>query len=324
MTISFPILRRGWRRGIGTTVEVALVNLMPDAAFKETERQFADLVTAVAGTLPFRLSYYAITDTPRRDDVRARVRARYRDIDELDAPAPDALIVTGTEPRCAHLPEEDVWARLSGLFGWAEATGVSLFSSCMASHVALLALDGVERRALPAKLSGVFPQWVHPSHPLTRGLDDVACPHSRLNEVPVEALPLHGYRVLVGSPEVGWSVAVREGGGVTMLVQGHPEYDSTTLLREYRRDVRRFLEGVQEDYPPTPVGYLDADGVGLLELFRLAATSRGADGSLMDSFPFHLCTQHICADWKGPMERLVGNWLHEVARRAAARWATAG
>jgi homoserine O-succinyltransferase/O-acetyltransferase len=26
-----------------------------------------------------------------------------------------------------------------------------------------------------------------------------------------------------------------------VLLQGHPEYDSATLLREYRRDVGRFL-----------------------------------------------------------------------------------
>lgn len=116
---------------------------------------------------------------------------------------------------------------------------------------------------------------------------------------------------------------MRDGTGVTMLVQGHPEYDPATLLREYRRDVRRFLEGLQVAYPPTPVGYLDAEGVGLLELFRLAATSRGADAALVESFPFDLCVEHIGAQWRGPMERLVGNWLSEVARRAASRVATA-
>jgi homoserine O-succinyltransferase/O-acetyltransferase len=324
MTISLPTLRRGPRPPAARAVEVALVNLMPDGAFEEAERQFGGLVTAGAGTLPVRLSHYAITETPRGDDVLAVVASRYLDISELDEHPPDALVVTGTEPSCARLPEEAIWSRLRTLFRWAEGAGVSIFSSCLASHAALLALDGVERRPLAAKLTGVFPQWVHPTDPLTSGMHDVVCPHSRLNEVSVEALQLHGYRVLIGSSEVGWSVAVREVRGVTMLVQGHPEYDAVTLLREYRRDVRRFLEGVQDAYPPTPVGYLDADGVGLLELFKLAATSRGANAGLMESFPFHLCAQHICADWRGPMERLVGNWLHEVARRAADRLSPAG
>ncbi len=323
MTISLPTNRRGAPRRAADALEVALVNLMPDAAFEESERQFGDLVTAGAGTLPVRLTYYAITEVPRRDDVLAVVAARYRDISELGERRPDALVVTGTEPRCANLPEEAIWSRLSALFRWAEAAGVSIFSSCLASHALLLALDGVERRPLADKMSGVFPQWVDPDDPLTRGMGDVVCPHSRWNEVPVEALQLRGYRVVLGSADVGWSVAVRDGTGVTMLVQGHPEYDPATLLREYRRDVRRFLEGLQVAYPPTPVGYLDAEGVGLLELFRLAATSRGADAALVESFPFDLCVEHIGAQWRGPMERLVGNWLSEVARRAASRVATA-
>jgi homoserine O-succinyltransferase/O-acetyltransferase len=324
MTISLPAFRRGPRRPAALGIEVALLNLMGDGAFEEAERQFGDLVTRGAGALPVRLSHYAITETPRCDEVAAVVRERYRDVAELDERRLDALVVTGTEPRCANLPEEAIWSRLKMLFRWAEVAGVSIFSSCLASHAALLALDGIERRPLAAKLSGVFAQWVHPHDPLTRGVADVVCPHSRLNEVPVEALQLHGYRVLVGSAEVGWTVAVREGTGLNMLVQGHPEYDPATLLREYRRDVRRFLEGPGAAYPPTPVGYLDAEGVGLLELFKLAATSRGADASLMESFPFQLCAEHICADWKGPMERLVGNWLNEVARRAANGMATAG
>lgn len=319
MTILVPARHRARPRAGADALDVALVNLMPDAAFEESERQFVGLVRAGAGKLPVRLSHYAMTETPRRDDVSAIVRARYDDISKLEAHRPDALVVTGTEPRCATLPEEDIWERLSALLRWAEGNGVSIFSSCLASHAALLALDGVERRPLRAKLSGVFGQWVHPRDPITRGVEHVVCPHSRLNEVPVETLELRGYRVLVGSPEVGWTVAVREAAGITMLMQGHPEYDDVTLLREYRRDVRRFLEGTQDTYPPTPVGYLDADGTGMLELFRLAATCPAAGPSLMESFPFHLCAEHICADWKGPMERLVGNWLQEVARRSAAR-----
>ncbi len=316
MTIALPARRRTLRRSTSVRLEVALVNLMPDAAFEEAERQFSDLVTGGAGPLAVHISRYALTEIPRSNEVAGVVRSRYRDLSRLFKDRPHAVVVTGTEPRCAQLPEEEIWQRLSTLYRWAESSGTAVLSSCLASHAALLALDGVGRRPLPAKLSGVFAQWVHPRHPLTEGVAGVACPHSRLNEVPVEALELRGYRVLVGSAEVGWSVAMRDRGCLSVLCQGHPEYDATTLLREYRRDVRRYLEGVGV-YPPTPVGYLDPEGVGLLELFKLAANTSGADPSLMESFPFHLCAEHICAHWKGPMERLVGNWLREVARRAA-------
>ncbi len=316
MTIALPARQLTSRRTRVEVVEVALVNLMPDAAFEESERQFCGLVHAAAGRLPVRISHYAMTETARREDVAAIVARRYRDIAALEGHPPNALVVTGTEPRCATLPEEGIYQRLSSLLRWAERRGVSIFSSCLSSHAALLALDGIERRPLAAKLSGVFPQWVRPGDPITKDVFDVSCPHSRLNEVPVQTLERRGYRVLVGSREVGWSVATRERAGITLLMQGHPEYDDATLLREYRRDVRRFLEKAAPAYPATPVGYLDQDGVGLLELFKLAATADGVGPAIMERFPFHLCAEHICADWRGPMERLVGNWLREVARRA--------
>ena len=31
--------------------------------------------------------------------------------------------------------------------------------------------------------------------------------------------------------------------------QGHPEYGAQTLLKEYRRDIKRFLRGERETYP---------------------------------------------------------------------------
>ena len=43
-----------------------------------------------------------------------------------------------------------------------------------------------------------------------------------------------------------------------LFLQGHPEYEAGTLLREYRRDIARFLRGEREHYPAVPQGYFDA------------------------------------------------------------------
>jgi homoserine O-succinyltransferase len=246
---------------------------------------------------------------------------RYEDLDELYRRPPDALIVTGSEPLRTDLREEAQWPHLSRLVRWAVGATVSAVFSCLAAHAALLELSGVERRLLPRKASGVFDQLVRRGHPLTAGLGPVACPHSRYNEVPTAAVVAAGFDVLLGSPAVGWTMAVAEKGGLVVLLQGHPEYEPTTLLREYRRDVGRYLAGRRATHPDVPAGYLDAEGVALLDGFRRAAEA----GTARDEFPFEVVAGHLAVDWRPPMVRLFGNWLTEVeARKLRRTWRRAG
>ena len=113
------------------------------------------------------------------------------------------------------------------------------------------------------------------SHPLAAGLPDlVPVPHSRVNDVPESALIEAGYRIVIGTgpSEAGWAVAARNhGDGLFVLCQGHPEYGTLSLLREYRRDVRRYLFGRGAvPYPRLPEGYLSAESTATLEGVRAA------------------------------------------------------
>jgi homoserine O-succinyltransferase len=120
----------------------------------------------------------------------------------------------------------------------------------------------------------------------------------------------------MASPQTGWTVATRETGGrLLILLQGHPEYGVTTLLKEYRRDVRRFLEGSQEAHPEIPINYLDRPGVGLLEAFRTRCESPfRASG---EAFPFQAAADHIRARWDDWSRRLFVNWIADARLRSA-------
>jgi homoserine O-succinyltransferase len=225
------------------------------------------------------------------------------------------VVVTGSEPRQFDLRDEPTWLSLSGLIRWARVSTTSILLSCLAAHAALLAVDGVERERLEVKYSGVYPQWVRPSHPLTEGMGAVSFPHSRLHDVPESVIEEHGYTVLLQSDEVGWTVAASDREGLTVLLQGHPEYSPTTLLREYRRDVRRYLTNQLRYYPTVPAGYLDAEGVGRLDAFKERALAHERDATLLEAFPFGDCAARIAVDWQAPMERLARNWFTEVRRR---------
>jgi homoserine O-succinyltransferase/O-acetyltransferase len=298
-------------------VEIALVNTMPDAAFEETERQFTRLLRAGANGQPLDITLYSIPDRTRSRVVHQVLADRYQGLGELYRRAPDAVVVTGSEPRQLDLRDEAIWVSLSGLIRWARRSSSSVLLSCLTAHAALLATDGVERERLGAKHSGVYPQWVHPSHWLTEGVGPVSFPHSRLHDVPASVVEDQGYTVLLQSDQVGWTVAASDRECLVVLLQGHPEYAATTLLREYRRDVRRYLTGHLRHYPEVPVGYLSVEGTRLLESFRQAALVGERDATRLEDFPFQACADQIAVDWQAPMERLAGNWFTEVRQRCA-------
>ena len=299
-------------------VEIALVNTMPDAAFEDTERQFVRLLTAGADGRPMAISLYSIPDRTRSTVIRQVLADRYQGLGDLYRHPPDAVVVTGSEPRQFDLRDEVIWVSLSGLLRWARRSTSAVLLSCLAAHAALLSVNGIERERLGAKYSGVFPQRVDPSHPLTHNLGAVSFPHSRLHDVPASVVEEHGYSVVLSSDQVGWTVAASDRGCLTVLLQGHPEYSPTTLLREYRRDVRRYLTGRVRNYPRLPTGYFDLGGVRMLEDFERAALDGERDATLLESFPFEACAERIAVDWQGPMERLAGNWFTEVRRKKAA------
>jgi hypothetical protein len=43
-----------------------------------------------------------------------------------------------------------------------------------------------------------------------------------------------------------------------VYLQGHPEYDAVSLLKEYKREVTRYLDGELDGLPPLPENYLSA------------------------------------------------------------------
>ena len=114
--------------------------------------------------------------------------------------------------------------------------------SCLSAHAALAVFDGIERLPLATKCTGVFAQQTDPGSPLAEGLGrSIPLPHSRRNNVPIATMRAAGYDLPLYSGEAGWSVATRTvRRSAVVLMQAHPEYGATSLLREYQRDARRY------------------------------------------------------------------------------------
>ena len=310
--------RRVPDRAGGRVLQVGFVNNMPEAAFEETHQGFARLVLAGAGERDIDLRCYRIPSVSRGPTAFDSGSHGYRDVEDLYGDPPDALVVTGTEPLAGELTDERYWAALATLLHWAEATVPSTLLSCLAAHGALWALDQTKRVGLPAKRSGVFPHAVDQSHRLGRGLGaEAAFPHSRWNEVPGESVLSVGYGIVVGTAGREWTVAARERDGrMLVLVQGHPEYAPTVLLREYRRDLRRFLAGSAPAPPRIPEGYLDESGEELL-LAWSDWMERHGSAERWHTLLFDSLAGHIVPCWSDAAVRLFANWLADAGCRTA-------
>lgn len=297
-------------------ITVALVNNMPDSAFVDTEDQFRRATEAALDGATVDLELYAITEIARSEAIDSVIRSRYRGLDQLWTRPPDAMIVTGTEPTQPQLRFEPYWPYLARLLEWAANSVPTTLLSCLAAHVSTLLFDGIERARLPVKCSGVFSGSVNDrGDPLASGLPTVVrVPHSRLNEVPASALIDAGYRIVIDSDrsEAGWAVAARKRDqGLFVLCQCHPEYGTLSLLREYRRDVRRCLFGRGAvPYPRMPEGYLRPEALATLHRFeRRAAVADTDPRELWASFPYDVVAETVENTWAPASALLYRNWL---------------
>ncbi|WP_439402010.1 homoserine O-succinyltransferase MetA [Bradyrhizobium sp. DASA03068] len=246
-------------RDAGAELTIGLVNNMPDAALKATERQFMKLLQAAAGSRRIRFHCFSLPSVKRSPEAKWHVESEYSNLSDLERGKFDGLIVTGAEPIAPELDREPYWRDLTNLIDWAKANTRSTIWSCLAAHAAVLHLDGIKRQRLPAKCHGIFDCDVVTDDSLIRSAPaPLKVSHSRLNEIAESDLVQAGYQVLTRSEEAGVDVFVRQYASRFVFFQGHPEYDAPSLQREYLRDIGRYLARERENYPHLPVSYFDA------------------------------------------------------------------
>jgi homoserine O-succinyltransferase len=303
-------------RADGTEMTIGLINNMPDSALKATERQFKRLLETASGTTPIRFHCFSLPSVNRSPSAKRHIDQEYADIADLDRLHIDGLIVTGAEPNAAALPEEPFWRELTGLIDWAKSRTRSTIWSCLAAHAVIFHLDGIERRRLSAKCSGVFDCARVTDDWLTKGLPfQIKVSHSRYNEVRESDLREHGYQILTRSNAAGVDIFARQLESRFIFFQGHPEYDDLSLQREYMRDLARFLASERDDYPGIPTGYFDAVTEARLIGFEKRARAN-REPTLAAELPGLTLRRDIPAG--GAASVIFGNWLGFLAKGAAA------
>jgi homoserine O-succinyltransferase/O-acetyltransferase len=304
------------RRESDRIITIGLINNMPDPALQATERQFMRLLTAAAGNKRIHFHCFSLPSVERSQSAKRRIKEHYSDIADLGRLQIDGLIVTGAEPRAAKLDDETYWRDLTDIIDWAKKNTKSAIWSCLAAHAAVLHLDGIERKRLETKCSGVFGCISVSSHWLTERLPSpFRIAHSRLNELHTDELTAKGYQLLSLSPRGGVDSFARNFGSEFIFFQGHPEYEALSLEREYLRDISRFLAGERDSYPGLPVSYFDAETEQKLLAFAARAQAERRPALSAES-PERTLRQDIATGVAGTM--MIRNWLDFLSERVRA------
>lgn len=295
-------------------LHIGLLNMMPDAALEATERQFFRLIGESNQIAQFYIHPFTINELPRGKEGQSHVDQYYESFEQIKAQGLDALIITGANVTQPDLALEPFWQPLIEIIDWAYENVTSTLCSCLATHAVLQFRYQQKRLALPAKRWGVYPhRVVDKRHPLVNGMNtrfDV--PHSRFNEISREQFEAAGLHVLVESDEANTHLAVSEDGFRLVFFQGHPEYDTISLLKEYKREIVRFARQERHDYPPFPDNYFSPQTQAVLIEYQYRLLKALEKGQPPEKLPEELITAKLDNTWHDTGEAIINHWMGHV------------
>lgn len=293
-------------------LHVGLLNMMPDAALSATERQFFRLVSESNPIAQFYVHPFSLEALPRSERAQEHISQYYETFEQIKQQGLDALIITGANVMGPELSNQAFWEPLIEVVDWAHENVTSTLCSCLATHAVLEFRYQQKRQPGPDKKWGVFPHKVtEPAHPLVTDINtrfDV--PHSRWNDVSFAQFKAAGLHVLVRGEDDGCvHLATSEDGFRTVFFQGHPEYDTISLLKEYKREVMLYIEGSRADYPPFPENYFGIQAAAVLREYHWRLHQCMSANLDIPEFPEALLVSHLDNTWHDTAGEVVGNWL---------------
>jgi homoserine O-succinyltransferase len=292
-------------------LHIGLLNMMPDSAIEATERQFFRLVGEANPIAQFFVHPFTLDELPRGEKARAHIDDYYETFEQIKQDGLDALIITGANVTHPDLAQEAFWQPLTEVVDWAYDNVTSVLCSCLATHAVIQSHHGQKRTHMGDKLWGVYNHRVMDrKHPLVNDVNtrfDV--PHSRFNQITRAQYQQAGLKVLVESEAGGVHLAVSRDGLRVVYFQGHPEYDTISLLKEYKREVSLYFSHLREDYPPFPENYFTLRNQAIFNEYRERLELAMSRQESMPPFPETLVIDTLDNTWHDTAEAVIGNWI---------------
>jgi len=296
-------------------LHIGLLNMMPDAALSATERQFFRLIGESNQIAQFYIHPFTLPEISRSIEAQNHIDEYYETFEEIKSNGLDALIITGANVTQPNLSEEVFWQPLINVIDWAYENVPSTLCSCLATHAVMQFRYNQKRKKKNAKIWGVFQHRVKDrSHPLVNGVNtrfDV--PHSRFNDISRQQFEDAGLHVLAESEEAGVHLAVSEDKFRIVFFQGHPEYDMISLLKEYKREILRFINDEICVYPPFPKHYFSRKTKAIFyEYQQYVIEQKSLSLAIEKTMPENLIAESLDNTWHDTAESVLNNWIGKV------------
>ena len=305
--------RRATRQDI-RELHIGLLNMLPATALEATERQCFRLIGSSNQIAQFYVHPFTVEELERGEKAREHIAQHYETYETIQENGLDALIITGANLTQPDLSAEPFWKPLIDVIRWASDNVTSTFCSCLATHAVLQSEHGRSRSRLREKRWGVYShRVVDRAHPLVADVNTLFdTPHSRFNEMTRADFTESGLHVLAESEDAGVHLAVSRDGFRRVFAQGHPEYDTISLLKEYKREVTRFERGERESYPPFPENYFSPKKRAILLEYQ-SKLKRALDaGATPPEFPEELIAATLDNTWHDTGAAIVDKWVGKV------------
>ncbi len=296
-------------------LHIGLLNMMPDSALPATERQFFRLVGESNQIAQFYIHPFTLNEIPRSANTREYIKKYYEPFENLQKTGLDALIITGANVSQPDLAAEPFWKPLIKVIDWAYENVTSTLCSCLASHAVLQLRHNIKRKRLPEKKWGVYQHEVlNPEHPLVKNINTrLDVPHSRFNEITREQFEQAKLPILIESATAGVHLAVSEDLFRIVYFQGHPEYDTISLLKEYKREVTLFHQNkYSSNYPVHPEHYFCRQTQAILDEHQHRVMSAKRDHTPLPHFPDKIIVPRLHNTWHDTAEAVLNNWIGKV------------
>ena len=214
-------------------LKVLIVNLMPTKIVTETQ-----LLRLLGNNLiQVELTFLHMATHESKNTPKSHLDEFYATFDQIVDKRFDAMIITGAPVENMAFEKVGYWEELTYILDWARTHVHASLFICWGAQAALYHYYGINKKALPEKMFGVFPHKVYnKTAKLTRGFDDIFyAPHSRHTEVDKEGiLKEDDLEIIAESVEAGPHI-IASMDRKRIFITGHPEYDWDTLKKRLEK-----------------------------------------------------------------------------------------
>lgn len=216
-------------------LRIAILNLMPKKI--ETETQILRLISK--SPLQVDIELMKVSSHVSKNTSADHLLKFYDDFATLKKNYYDGLIITGAPVEHLEYEQVDYWEELCEIMEWSKTHVYSTIYICWGAQAGLYYHYNIQKKLMPAKVFGVFPQVLCDEYNfLTNGFDEIHyTPHSRHTSIDEEALAKVKELEVLSKSDMSGSNIIATKDFRSIYILGHLEYAKDTLSNEYFRDL---------------------------------------------------------------------------------------